>query len=768
LLGRSLFGYSCRVTTAANPPSFTRRQVLDAVQRYWGFDALRPIQERAIRAALHARDSLVVMPTGGGKSLCFQVPPLVTGRLSVVVSPLISLMKDQVDGLVLSGYPAATLNSGMDAADARRVEAALGAGELRLLYLAPERLLTGGMLERLGGLDVGAFAIDEAHCISQWGHDFRPEYRRLAELRGRFPGAAIHAFTATATQRVREDIAAQLRLRQPEVLVGVFDRPNLTYRVLPRVRADEQIADAVERHASGEHAGATIVYCISRKDTESLAAVLGARGIRAQAYHAGLEPAARRRVQDDFAAERLNVVVATVAFGMGIDRSDVRCVIHAAMPKSIEAYQQETGRAGRDGLPAECLLLYSAADQVRWLDLIRRSAEEAGASEESVRNQHALLDQMHRLAAGAACRHKALSEYFGQAYSPPAGGSGQDGAAAGCGACDVCLGDLAPVPDSTAIARKIASCVFRVGQNFGAAHVADVLRGANTQRILDRRHDQLSTFGLLRGSSKALILGYINQLIDQGVLARTEGEYPVIVLAGLAAELLKGQREIALLQPKRDLTAAPERSRASEGPLSAEESKVFDALRGLRIAIARERGLPPYILFHDTVLRELARRRPTSVEGMAGVPGVGARKLADLGPRFVAFIAERCRELGLPADLPATQAPAERERGSRGGTTGSRSRYFEQFDRGRSIAEAADAVGHRPSTACGYLVEYIAERKPRSLDAWVSRDVYTLVAEAAAALAAERVGPLYEHLAGRATYEEIRIVMAHQRATHGG
>ena len=562
------------MTITAGSNVFTRRQVLDAVRSFWGFDALRPIQEQAIRAALQGRDSLVVMPTGGGKSLCFQVPPLLTGRLGVVVSPLISLMKDQVDGLVLAGYPAATLHSGTDAAEVRRVETALANGELRLLYLAPERLLMSGMLDRLSSFEIGSFAIDEAHCISQWGHDFRPEYRRLAELRGHFPGAAFHAFTATATQRVREDIVAQLKLKAPEVLVGIFDRPNLTYRVLPRVRADEQIAEAVERHASGEHAGATIVYCISRKDTENLAAALEAKGIRAEAYHAGLEPGPRRRVQEDFAAEKLNVVDATVAFGMGIDR--------------------------RDGLPAECLLLYSGADQMRWLDLIRRSAEESGAPEETVRTQHTLLDQMHRLCAGAACRHKALSEYFGQAYTPPGEGKG-------CGACDVCLGDLTPVPDSTAIAQKIASCVFRVGQSFGAAHIADVLRGANTQRIQDRRHDQLSTFGLLRGTPKPLILGYINQLVDQGVLARTADEFPVVVLTNLAAELLRGKREAVLLQPKRDLTAAPERSRAAEHPLTAQEAMVFDALRGLRIGLARERGLPPYILFHDTVLRELAR-----------------------------------------------------------------------------------------------------------------------------------------------------------------
>ncbi len=749
------------MTADAAPTAFTRRQVLDAVRRYWGFDTLRPIQEQAIRAALHGRDTLVVMPTGGGKSLCFQVPPLLTERLCVVVSPLIALMKDQVDGLVLSGYPAACLHSGMDPSETRRVENALANRELRLLYLAPERLLMSGMLDRLSSFDIGAFAIDEAHCISQWGHDFRPEYRRLAELRSHFPAAAFHAFTATATQRVREDIVNQLRLRKPEVLVGIFDRPNLTYRVLPRVRIDEQIAEAIERHNSGEHAGATIVYCISRKDTESLASVLSAKGIRAEAYHAGLDPDARRRVQDDFSAERLNVVVATVAFGMGIDRSDVRCVIHAAMPKSVEAFQQETGRAGRDGLPAECLLLYSGSDQMRWLDLIRRSAEESGATEESVRNQHTLLDHMHRLCAGAACRHKSLSEYFGQAYTPPDG-------ATSCGACDVCLGDLSPVPDSTAIAQKIISCVFRVGQSFGAAHIADVLRGSQAQKILDRKHDQLSTFGLLRSTPRPLLLGYINQLIDAGFLARSEGEYPVLTLTADSAEVLRGKREVALLQPKADLTAAPEKSRAADHPLTPDESKVFDALRALRIAIARERGLPPYILFHDTVLRELARRRPTTLDAIANIPGIGARKLADLGPRFTTFIADLCREQGLaPDQTPSAPAPAPERRLPTGAATGVRAKYFKAFADGQSIEEVCKASGRAVNTVSDYLAEFIAETKATSIERWIDNPTYKLIAETAASIGAEGLKPIFEHLAGKVTYNQIRIVLFHQRAMHG-
>src|SRR5271163_790117 len=343
-------------------------EVLAVLRRFWGYENLRPLQAEAINAGLERRDSLVVMPTGGGKSLCYQVPPAVAGRTDIVVSPLIALMKDQVDALRACGYPAVALHSGIDPAKIRDLERELAAGRHHLIFVAPERLLTPRFLELAARLKVSTFAIDEAHCISQWGHDFRPEYRQLAELKTRFPGASVHAYTATATERVRGDIVDQLGLKDPAVLVGSFDRPNLLYRVRPKLDVNAQIAATLRRH-KGE---AAIVYSISRNDTERIAAYLARDGVRAAAYHAGMEADDRRRTQDRFAAEEIDVVVATVAFGMGIDRSDIRCVIHAAIPKSIEAYQQETGRAGRDGLPAECVLFYSAADAIRWRSLMER------------------------------------------------------------------------------------------------------------------------------------------------------------------------------------------------------------------------------------------------------------------------------------------------------------------------------------------------------------------------------------------------------------
>src|SRR6266851_7175289 len=402
-------------------------EILATVRRFWGYETLRPLQAEAIRAGLDRRDSLVVMPTGGGKSLCYQVPPAVARRTDIVVSPLIALMKDQVDALRACGYPAAALHSGMDLAELRTIEREIAAGHHHLIFVAPERMLTPRFLELAGRLHVSAFAIDEAHCISHWGHDFRPEYRQLAELKTRFQNASLHAYTATATPRVRSDIVEQLRLKDPAVLVGSFDRPNLVYRVVPKQDVNTQVAEVLRRHS----AEAAIVYCITRKETEQMARYLASAGIRAAHYHAGMQAEDRRHTQDRFAAEEVDVVVATVAFGMGIDRSDIRCVIHSALPKSIEHYQQETGRAGRDGLPAECVLFYSAADVIRWQNLMARSAEESAALPEVAESGRQLLEQMRRFATVLRCRHATLSSYFGETYQ-----------VANCAACDVCLDEV--------------------------------------------------------------------------------------------------------------------------------------------------------------------------------------------------------------------------------------------------------------------------------------------------------------------------------------
>jgi ATP-dependent DNA helicase RecQ len=615
----------------SRPANWTTAELLATVRRYWGYSELRPLQEQAIRAGLEQRDSLVIMPTGGGKSLCYQVPAELANRTDIVVSPLISLMKDQVDALRQCGYPAAALYNGMDPETVRATETRTAAGEYRLVFVAPERLLMPRFLQLMERIEIRAFAIDEAHCISHWGHDFRPEYRRLAELKQRFPQASVHAYTATATERVRADIAQQLRLRNPEVLVGTFDRPNLVYRVIPRVDAQTQVAEVLQRHR-GETA---IVYCISRKDTEAMAAFLQRNRLRAAFYHAGMEADERRRVQDAFASAAIDVVAATVAFGMGIDRSDVRCVIHAAMPKSIEHYQQETGRAGRDGLEAECVLLYSAADVLRWESLIEKSAGGAEAAPEIIAASRELLDHMRRLCSGAHCRHRMLSEYFGQTYSK-----------LNCEACDVCLNEVEGMADATVTAQKILSCVVRTGERFGAEHVIDVLLGAATERVRRWRHEELSTYGLMKGTDRKTLTNMLYQLIDENLLQRTSDERPVLRLNAASREVLRGKQTVRLLQPKIKV----KKTRFDIKSWENVDSGLFESLRNLRRELASERGVPAYVLFNDSTLRDMARVRPGSADALLNIRGVGERKLADLGHRFLKVISDYCQKHRLPLD----------------------------------------------------------------------------------------------------------------------
>jgi ATP-dependent DNA helicase RecQ len=576
------------------------------LQKYWGYDSFRPLQAEAMQAVVAGRDSVVVLPTGGGKSLCFQAPALCQSGLAVVVSPLISLMKDQVDALGDCGVPAACVNSTLMPGEKRRVADDVRAGRVKLLYLSPERLMTDRMLDFLKSVSVSFFAIDEAHCISEWGHDFRPEYRMLRRLKETFPSAAVHAYTATATQRVRDDVVRELGLKTPEVLVGSFDRPNLVYRVQTRHDLRGQIREVIDRHPRD----AGLIYCIRRTDVEELSADLQAAGYQALPYHAGLPDELRQANQDAFINDRAKIIVATVAFGMGIDKSDVRYVVHAAAPKSVENYLQESGRAGRDGLEAECCLFFSAGDFRTW----RRMQEEL--PEPAFNAAVALLGAIDGYCNGVVCRHRVLAGYFGQ-----------DLESENCGACDVCLAELDLAEDPLVLGQKILSCVHRLGESFGGDYTAQVLAGAHEQRILANGHDKLSTWGILQGEDRKSIRNWIEQLVSQGFLGKI-GEYNVLRITPDGRHLLRGERTPRLLRPAK---RARKTSRAAQDSWEGVDRDVFETLRQYRRDKAAERGQAPFILFSDATLRDLARHRPATLDELRHIRGIGDKKLADYG-----------------------------------------------------------------------------------------------------------------------------------------
>src|SRR6187455_2094658 len=600
----------------------------DALTRYWGYTSFRPLQHEAMEAVLSGRDSIVVLPTGGGKSLCFQAPAAAADSgLAVVVSPLISLMKDQVDTLVGNGVSAALFNSSLGADEKATVMRGLAEQRYRLLYVSPERLVgdgSDGFIARLAGCGVRFIAVDEAHCISQWGHDFRPEYRQLARLRERFPGVSMHAYTATATARVRRDIASQLALRDPVELVGSFDRPNLVYRVLPRAALKAQLLDVIKRHENE----AGIIYCSSRKEVDALAAWLSDSGMPALPYHAGLSDQERAANQDAFLSERVDLIVATVAFGMGIDRSNVRFVVHAGAPRSLEHYQQESGRAGRDGLEAECVLIASGADFLKWRVMLEKNGEMSDA-------RRTLLRDIERYAASVGCRHKRLVSYFGETFTKD-----------DCGACDYCLGELEAVPDAITVARKVLSCVARVGQRFGAAHVTTVLRGSDSEQVRSRGHHALSVFGLMKDATIDELRGYIDQLLAHGLLQQGGDEYPILQITAEGLALLKdagAAPELSLARQKRPDRRVPKRARVETEGWEGVDRDLFEELRVLRMEIARRRRVPPYVIFHDTTLREIARSKPKTKEELRHVYGVGDRKAEDLGDLVLAVVAARAK-----------------------------------------------------------------------------------------------------------------------------
>jgi ATP-dependent DNA helicase RecQ len=700
-----------------------------ALKRTFGFSSFRPLQEAIIRDWLGGRDVVALLPTGGGKSLCFQLPAVLREGLTVVVSPLIALMKDQVDALTSAGVPATFLNSSLDADDARDRAHGLREGRYRLLYVAPERLMTRSFLAALRGFGPSAFAVDEAHCISAWGHDFRPEYRQLADLREHFPEAPVMALTATATPKVRDDIIASLRLRDPSCHVGSFNRPNLLYQIEDKAEPYDRILALLQKRR--DESG--IVYALSRASVERLAERLRGDGVRAAAYHAGLDAPERSRVHEAFGRDDVRVVCATVAFGMGIDKPNVRFVIHHDLPKDIESYYQETGRAGRDGLPSECLMLWSPADALKQGRFIDEKQDE----EDRARAKRKLNDLVS-FAESSRCRRASMLDYFGEAWPEAA-----------CGACDNCLSPRETY-DGTTEAQKLLSCVIRIQQKsahgVGLSHVVDVLVGADNEKIRRLGHASLSTYGVGRDKKRPAWLAIGRELIRKGLLRLTEDRFPIAEVTERGREVLVQRQAVTLTRPSAKAAAAGPRDLPCDEVL-------FGKLAALRRELANARDLPAYIIFADTSLRQMAREYPMDRDAFRRISGVGDRKLAELGEAFMAVIRGHVEACG-KASWEAAAKPAPRPLNDTSRET------LGLFREGLSIPEIARKRGLVPDTIFGHLAAAAEAGEAVDLDRALTRGEQERIREALADFGADNLTGALERLGEGWGYGQLKLFRA--------
>ncbi len=723
--------------------------LLTPLKQYFGFTSFRPLQEDIIKDSLAGRDVFALLPTGGGKSLCYQLPALIRPGLTLVVSPLIALMKDQVQALEACGVAATFLNSSLDAEEARTRLRDLHQGRYRLLYAAPERLMLPGFLEDLKLWKVCLIAIDESHCISEWGHDFRPEYRRLSELRGHFPEIPVMALTATATPRVQADILRQLRLKEPAVYAASFNRPNLTYRMLPKSDADEQVLNFLGNYKSESG----IIYCQSRKAAEGLAQRLVEQGIKAAPYHAGLAAEERSRHQDLFLKDDVQIICATIAFGMGINKPNVRFVIHYDLPKNIEGYYQETGRAGRDGLPSECLLLFSAGDAAKQFRFIN---EKTDLKEREIASKQ--LEQMIHYAESAECRRKSLLHYFGEVYDPAAKQFFENAASSlmppptqdHCGACDNCLSPRT-VYDGTLNAQKFLSCVYRIrhksGFSVGMRHIIEVLTGADTEKIRNWQHHELSTYGIGKDCSRKEWAAIGRELVRLGFLALDTGKFSVTVLTEAGAKALKERQTILLTQHKEEIKKS-----STSGSLQCDEN-LFERLRRLRKRMADERGIPAYMIFSDVSLRQTARNYPLNEREFSRISGVGQKKLEEFGQAFLAEIAaylqENPRQIFVQDAVPAPVSSPRLNQTSR--------ETLRRFRAGESIEEIARARELVTGTICGHLAEACSAGEEVDINRLFAPDDQKKLEAAFSRIGFSNLTGVYELLAGKLDYGHLRL-----------
>jgi ATP-dependent DNA helicase RecQ len=693
----------------------------EALKHFFGYDTFRPGQEQIVEEALSNRDLLIIMPTGGGKSLCFQLPALLKPGLTVVVSPLIALMQDQVDALQDNGIGATFLNSSLCMEDVRSREAAILDGKIKLLYVAPERLLGERFLPFLdkvrSNIGISAFAIDEAHCVSEWGHDFRPEYRQMKQLRQRYPDIPLLALTATATGRVRQDIIQQLTLQEPGIHLASFNRPNLYYEVVPKERQNyKQLLTKIRSHQ-----GSGIIYCFSRRQVDEVAYRLQQDGFTALPYHAGLSNQERSENQTRFIRDDVQIMVATVAFGMGINKPDVRFVIHYDLPRNLESYYQESGRAGRDGETSYCTLFFGAGD-IRKVDYLIE--QKPNPEEQRVARQQ--LRQVIEYAEGSDCRRTIQLSYFGERFP------------GNCDNCDNCRLPK-PIEDWTIEAQKFLSCVARCRERFGMTHIIDVLRGSRRQKIEQNGHHLLSTYGIGKDRSAEAWKMLARSLLHQGLVDETTNGYRILKLNKLSWEVLRSQRnvQIAITQTSIEPLSEPN----SRG---AEIEILFDRLRRLRKQIADLQAVPPYVVFADSSLKLMAQQQPETIEDFAEISGVGTHKLNQYGDKFLAEIRAFCQEQKLPVALPSTTHMIT----------------LQFYQQGFSVEEIAQKRGFITRTIITHLSELLELKQPVDLDRLVSLELQKPILQAIQTVGADSLKTIKEHLGEDYSYEDIQLVRA--------
>jgi ATP-dependent DNA helicase RecQ len=708
------------------------------LKEVFGYDEFRPLQEEIIHNVLQKKDSLVVMPTGGGKSLCYQLPALIFEGLTVVVSPLISLMKDQVMQLQQIGVPAVFLNSSLAPGEYQQNLARVRSGEAKLLYVAPETLLKTKTLAFLSALKVDCLTIDEAHCISEWGHDFRPEYRQLVNCRPRFPEAVCIALTATATQRVREDIGANLNFNASQQFVASFNRDNLFLRVAPKTDPFNQTLEFLQQHPN--HSG--IIYCFSRKQVDELAEALKQHGYATRPYHAGLPDLERAQNQEAFLRDDVQIIVATIAFGMGINKSNVRFVMHYDLPKNLESYYQEIGRAGRDGLRSHCLLLFGYGDVTK----IRYLIDQKSGAERQVANHH--LNVLLGYAESQVCRRIPLLAYFGETFSQ-----------APCQMCDNCLAGQKEFVDLTIPAQKFLSCVVRTGERFGANHIIDVLRGSQSEKVLKNGHGNLSTYGIGKEFSKAQWLQVSRQFLQNGLLEQ-DLEYGSLRLTPKAREILHGQEKFfgTVQEERAELEA-------EQMELLEHDRDLFEVLRKLRKELADGQNVPPYVVFADKTLIEMAIYFPQSGASLRRIYGVGEVKFEKYGAEFLREISRYCRERGLQEKSKAAQNAANTQKLSTANSpiTPKNLLIAEAFNNGKSIEELAQQFKVTPRTILEHLFKWANQGRALRADGLLEYSQLDPTARVSVVEAFEKLGtdylkPVFEALQGEVSYDELYVL----------